>query len=619
MDLTLWLAVLLGLALIGVGGAAVWCWLTLGRERRERREAEESLTRRAQEMAGRADRLTDLLETLPGEIAALHAATDRADIGNALARALGNLLTGYQFLVLSQETPNRLQGLAGHGVGARLVRSVHEEPPGPLAALLQRGEAVSLSDDEWRAIGRLDIMVHLRGRVTAVPLLADGRAVGLLLLGNGRPDPLPLTHLPIIRALADTAAHMLGQRQDTDTAATPALLPEAPVAPTISSEATEAIAGLTRELKGAFDNVTALLGADQAIDWVAVAVERTAAAKHEEAEMLQIAAEALQRGLLADACVIHTWEKQRLILQSHLGLDVPQLTALVHDLSPAIRRAAEQRTVVPAGTLAATNHRAHLALPINRGQTLLGVATAMWKVPHPVTGQDVALGTIFAGLASLALDNARLYEEMVRIVGRATNVVNDREIILGQFLHGIATLVDNRQVATANHSRRVADHASAIAKRLGFSAPQEAAIRAAALVHDVGYLGVQATRGTPTAAAHPLLGSNFLAGLPFLNGLQPLVLHHLENFDGTGFPHGLRGEAIPMGARILAVAHTFDLLTSPAATGIIAPLPLPDRLPCSAARALAIIQAAAGRQFDPRVVAALAVELTEPTSPRRIA
>jgi len=131
-----------------------------------------------------------------------------------------------------------------------------------------------------------------------------------------------------------------------------------------------------------------------------------------------------------------------------------------------------------------------------------------------------------------------------------------------------------------------------------------ATLQRGALLHDIGKIGVPdailrkpgplTTEEWAIMHRHPDWGRNILAGIPFLDGASHIVCTHQERWDGKGYPGGLAGEAIPLGARIFAVADTYDAITS-------------DR-PYRAARPYAVaraeIERCAGSQFDPQVAAA---------------
>lgn len=191
-------------------------------------------------------------------------------------------------------------------------------------------------------------------------------------------------------------------------------------------------------------------------------------------------------------------------------------------------------------------------------------------------------------LESLAAARARIERLEIEMVARLAHVVEFREESLG------------------DHNRSVAGISADIARALGHDGQFVDNIRRAARVHDLGKVAVpdrilQSASGLNPADVfairrHPLVGSRALAGGDFdlIRMAEAIALTHHERWDGTGYPLGLQGEAIPIEGRIVAVADAFDAMTS-------------DR-PYSAARtersALQELRGMAGRQFDPTVVRA---------------
>jgi putative nucleotidyltransferase with HDIG domain len=174
--------------------------------------------------------------------------------------------------------------------------------------------------------------------------------------------------------------------------------------------------------------------------------------------------------------------------------------------------------------------------------------------------------------------------------------------------------IDARDPYTRVHSVSVAAYAEAIGRRMGLSAPLLASLRKAALLHDIGKIGVPdaiLTKPGPltadeyhTVKRHPEIAVEILGHLSFLEEQLPLILHHHERYDGRGYPSGLVGERIPIGARILAVADALDTMFSARS---YKPAYKIDQV-------RAELIAGSGRQFDPAVIQATLALLDEQPS-----
>lgn len=174
-----------------------------------------------------------------------------------------------------------------------------------------------------------------------------------------------------------------------------------------------------------------------------------------------------------------------------------------------------------------------------------------------------------------------------------------------QTLEALCSALDAREKQTGDHSRRVARVTLAMAQELGYPEAELEHLGRAALLHDIGKIGVPDRILLKKSALdaheweimrrHPVIGHDILAKIPFLQRAAVIVLSHHEHFDGSGYPFGLTGGAIPQGARIFAVADTLDAMTSRR----------PYRSAVHVADAIAEIDRCAGGQFDPAVVDAL--------------
>jgi response regulator RpfG family c-di-GMP phosphodiesterase len=192
---------------------------------------------------------------------------------------------------------------------------------------------------------------------------------------------------------------------------------------------------------------------------------------------------------------------------------------------------------------------------------------------------------------------------------RVTEATRDLAVALRELettyqatLEALGSAIETRDVATELHSRRVYGYAIAIARAHGMPESETRDLGRGVLLHDIGKIGIPdaillkpgplSPEEWQIMRSHPEKGRRLLERIPFLRGAIPIVYHHHERWDGTGYPMGLRGEAIPLGARIFAVADAFDALTFDR--------PYSRAIPVEEARER--IRQAAGSHFDPAVV-----------------
>ncbi len=171
-------------------------------------------------------------------------------------------------------------------------------------------------------------------------------------------------------------------------------------------------------------------------------------------------------------------------------------------------------------------------------------------------------------------------------------------------LEAMVKTIEQRDYYTAGHSLRVTAWADAVAEELGLPETERRVIHLAGLIHDVGKIGIDDSilrkPGSLTfeefevIKAHPEKGVNIVEPLEFMRDTIPIIRHHHERFDGSGYPERLAGHDIPLGARILTVADTFDAITSSRAY----------RDARSPEMALDELRRCCGSQFDPELVAA---------------
>jgi HD-GYP domain-containing protein (c-di-GMP phosphodiesterase class II) len=187
-------------------------------------------------------------------------------------------------------------------------------------------------------------------------------------------------------------------------------------------------------------------------------------------------------------------------------------------------------------------------------------------------------------------------------------IQEDREEVHLALAEALAAALDQREHQTGLHSRRVACHALVLARRFTDDRDALRQVHWGALLHDVGKIGIPDAvllKAGPLSEeewavmrTHPEKGHDILAPVPFLAEAAKIVLSHEERFDGTGYPRGLNGEAIPWGARIFSVIDTLDAMTSNR----------PYRKGLSFDEAKGEVLKMGGSQFDPAAVEAFLAE-----------
>ena len=164
------------------------------------------------------------------------------------------------------------------------------------------------------------------------------------------------------------------------------------------------------------------------------------------------------------------------------------------------------------------------------------------------------------------------YEQSLRYAEDVRDLYVSLQRSIGQSLLGLANEIEAKDPYTRGHSERVGAWSRRIAARLGLPPADVETVGQAGLLHDIGKIGVPEPilrkRGTLDAAEwtvmrrHPVTGAQIVAPFEHLAGASVVIRHHHERRDGSGYPDGLTGDSIPLGARIVSVADVFDALTS---------------------------------------------------------
>ncbi|MFA5480056.1 MAG: TIGR00282 family metallophosphoesterase [Candidatus Muiribacteriota bacterium] len=200
-----------------------------------------------------------------------------------------------------------------------------------------------------------------------------------------------------------------------------------------------------------------------------------------------------------------------------------------------------------------------IAVPMIVKNKVIGVLEVLNKKGEiPFNEGDLSLLEGIARQAAAAIDNAKLYER-IKMLYKATVEV-------------LANAMDSKDAYTHGHSRRVAEYSVAIAEEMKMSESFLQDLEIAALLHDIGKIGIRdailCKPGRLTddefkvIQSHPVISAKILEPVDFLRDLIPMIRHHHERYDGNGYPAKLKGDDIPVGSRIIAVADTFDAMTS---------------------------------------------------------
>ena len=251
-------------------------------------------------------------------------------------------------------------------------------------------------------------------------------------------------------------------------------------------------------------------------------------------------------------------------------------------------------------------------VPVTQNGQVVG-AVVVWRDIAPLDAALMRIQLTISGIIALAAAFLWLVLRGVyarsskRIVAQASALEDAlalRERTYDATLTALTSALDFRDNETGGHSDRVVAYMELLLEQMNIRGPELATLRRGALLHDVGKIGVpDNVLRKPTALSegewavmkrHPEFGARIIAGIPFLEDVARIVRHHHERWDGMGYPDGLKGDRIPLGARIFAVGDSFDAMTSdrPYRRGLL----------IDAAREE--IRRCANSQFDPAVVTA---------------
>jgi HD-GYP domain-containing protein (c-di-GMP phosphodiesterase class II) len=247
--------------------------------------------------------------------------------------------------------------------------------------------------------------------------------------------------------------------------------------------------------------------------------------------------------------------------------------------------------------LAGERFRAYFAVPLLAKGQVHGVLEVFHRSPMSPDAEWKGFLEALAGQAAIAIDNGRLFEDLQR---------SNTELSLAYdtTLEGWSHALDLRDKETEGHTQRVTEMTVRLARAMGISESEMVAVRRGALLHDIGKMGIPDSillKPGPLSDAeweimrlHPEYAYELLSPIEFLRPALHIPYCHHEKWDGTGYPRGLKGEQIPLPARIFAIVDVYDALRSDR----------PYRRAWPKAKVLEHIVSLSGTHFEPRVVEA---------------
>ena len=232
-----------------------------------------------------------------------------------------------------------------------------------------------------------------------------------------------------------------------------------------------------------------------------------------------------------------------------------------------------------------------ICVPVKVKEKIIGVLEAINKQERGGFNRaDLSLFTSLADQVAIALDNSRLYQELEEMFFQTTD--------------SLADAIEKRDPYTGGHTQRVTQYSLAIAKYLQLNALEKKWLKITSVLHDIGKVGIEdqilkkPDRLSPDESEmikrHCNIGVEIIKHIRQLRESIPGVKYHHEQLDGKGYPNGLKGEEIPVLAKIIAVADTFDAMTTDR----------PYRIAMEREAAVKELEKCSGTQFDEKVVEA---------------
>jgi putative nucleotidyltransferase with HDIG domain len=278
-----------------------------------------------------------------------------------------------------------------------------------------------------------------------------------------------------------------------------------------------------------------------------------------------------------------------------LGENFAGVAALEHRAVRLDNPAQTQESPQFAALWAGEGFAAYYAVPLVAKGQVKGVLEVFHRAPLAAERDWVSFLEALAGQAAIAIENAQLFDHL-----QHSNM--DLVLAYDATIEGWARALDLRDKETEGHTRRVTVLTERLARTMGISEAEIVHIRRGAILHDIGKMAVPDNillkpdklthEEWVIMSQHPQYALDMLVPITFLRPALDIPYRHHEKWDGSGYPHGLKGEQIPLAARVFAVIDVCDALSSDR----------PYRKAWSRAEMLEYIRSQAGAHFDPKIV-----------------
>lgn len=314
-----------------------------------------------------------------------------------------------------------------------------------------------------------------------------------------------------------------------------------------------------------------------------VKISRSITALTDIDELLRVIAEETRNAMQADRCTVFLWDKDTDELWSKvaLGIDESKEIRFPANLGLAgyVVQTGETINITDAykdsrfnpevDTKTGYRTRTILCMPImNNNKEIIGAIQVLNKIGGVFTANDEDLLVAIGGSASIALENAQLFDKMLQMY-------HEQKLMFDSFIDTLAMSIDARDKITAGHSARVRMYSTLLAQAVGMNSKEISLLAKAATLHDIGKIGIRDSvlqkDGKLTDEEYKHIQEHVRITHNILNRIYmsqdfriitEMACSHHEKWDGTGYCRHLKGEEITLGGRILAVADVFDAVTS---------------------------------------------------------